>query len=174
MIGEIVGKYRITGQLGEGGMSVVWAAVDEGLGRPVVIKMLHHQLAVQEAFVSRLKNEARAAARIRHPGIVVVYEIDQHTDRNWYIAMERLQGEPLARRLDRDGKLPEATAVLLTRQVATALSAAHAEEIVHRDLTPDNIFLVPDTDVPGGERDLGLVRAIQDRGRAGGSDRAER
>jgi serine/threonine-protein kinase len=162
MVGGTIGSYRITEKLGEGGMGVVYAAEHQVMGRRAVVKMLRTHLSGDKDIVKRFFNEARAAARIRHPGIVDVYDVGYHDDGAAYIVMDRLDGESLAQRVRRAGRLDTDTAVSLLRQVLGALGAAHAAGIVHRDLKPDNIFVVRDPELPSGERpkilDFGIAK----------------
>jgi serine/threonine protein kinase len=160
---RVIGQYRVTNVLGEGGMGVVYAAEHTLLGRPAALKLLLPELSSKQEIVQRFFNEARAATAIRHPGIVEVYDFGWTSDRerSAYIVMELLDGETLRARRKR-GLLRWSTALALARQIAGALAAAHAKGIVHRDLKPDNIFLVPDDDIPGGERikllDFGIAK----------------
>jgi serine/threonine-protein kinase len=151
MIGQTVGNYRVTGLLGQGGMGVVYLAEHPGIGRRAAIKVLHGELARDPDVLARFFNEARAANAIRHPGIVEIFDFGTLADGSSYIAMELLEGESLAARLQRAGALPIEAAVELASQAAEALGAAHAQGIVHRDLKPDNLFLTPDRRTPGRE-----------------------
>jgi serine/threonine protein kinase/tetratricopeptide (TPR) repeat protein len=135
-----VGQYRITGQLGEGGMGVVYRAHDERLGREVALKMIRSR-AVDEQVRERFWREARAAASLSHPSVCQIHEIGED-DGELFIAMELLEGETLAVRIAR-GALPIAEAVPLTLAVLGALGALHRRALVHRDLKPSNIFLTP-------------------------------
>jgi serine/threonine-protein kinase len=157
----VIGQYRVTDVLGEGGMGVVYAAEHTLLRRPAAVKLLLPELSTNQEIVQRFFNEARAATAIRHPGIVEVYDFGWTSDGAGFIVMELLQGETLRARRKR-GRIPWPAALAVTRQIAGALGAAHAKGIVHRDLKPDNIFLVPDAEVPGGERikllDFGIAK----------------
>jgi serine/threonine protein kinase len=161
MKGRLIGQYRVTGVLGEGGMGIVYAAQHTLLDRPAAIKVLLPGFSKKEEIVTRFFNEARAATAIRNPGIVEIYDFGWTQEGAAFIVMERLEGETLRARCKR-GPLRWSTALALARQVAGALGAAHAKGIVHRDLKPDNIFLVPDMEVPGGERikllDFGIAK----------------
>ncbi len=165
MIGTTVGRYRITAKLGEGGMGVVYRAQHEALDSPAVIKVLREHLSQDQRVTGRFANEAKAASRIRHPGIVRIMDIGHLESGSLYILMEFLDGQSLAARLKQEQQLPESTAVSFIRQAARALGATHRENIIHRDLKPDNLFLVPDPDVIGGERvkllDFGIAKLLE-------------
>ena len=165
MIGQIIGNYRISEQLGQGGMGVVYRAEHLQLGRPAALKMLLPQLSGDAQIVQRFWNEAKAASSIDHPGIVEVYDVGRHTDGSAYLVMELLKGESLDHRLMRP--MPPLEAASLIAQVAGALAAAHAQGIVHRDLKPDNIFLVPNELLPGGIQvkllDFGIAKLADER-----------
>ncbi|HEU4733168.1 MAG TPA: protein kinase [Kofleriaceae bacterium] len=166
--GVTVGTYRITGVIGRGGMGAVYAAEHTLLGRPAAIKVLLGDLSQRQDIVLRFFNEARAAAAIRHPGIVEIYDVGWGRDGAAYIVMEHLIGEGLGKRVGRGGRLPWRVALGVARQIAGALAAAHGKGIVHRDLKPDNVFLVPDPEVPGGERikllDFGIAKLTDGHG----------
>ncbi len=171
MLGQIVGSYRITGQLGEGGMGVVFAAEHTLIGRRVAVKMLQYGLSQRRDMVERFFNEARASALVKHAGIVDVYDFGYHSSGAAFIVMELLEGESLAERLRRTGRLSIDASVRIARQTASALAAAHRAGIVHRDLKPDNVFLVRDPEIIGGDRvkllDFGIAKLIAHDG--GGS-----
>ncbi|MBV8760375.1 MAG: serine/threonine protein kinase [Deltaproteobacteria bacterium] len=167
MIGQVIGNYRVSQELGRGGMGMVYAAEHVQLGRPAALKMLLPQLSADPAIVQRFFNEARAASAIEHPGIVAVYDYGTHTDGRAYIVMELLKGESLEHRLRRGSMTPQEAAAIVA-QVAGALAAAHARGIVHRDLKPDNIFLVPNELVAGGIQvkvlDFGIAKLAGEQG----------
>ncbi len=162
MVGEILGSYRIVTKLGEGGMGAVYIAEHALLGRRAAVKVLLPSLSVSPEIVRRFFNEARAATRIKHPGIVEIYDFGEEPRGPSYIVMELLAGESLARRLGRRGRISVEEMLRLAKQLTGALGAAHAAGIVHRDLKPENIHLVPDPDVVGGERtkilDFGIAK----------------
>src|SRR5262249_10683677 len=137
---ESIGRYLITGTLGEGGMGIVYSAYDERLGRPVAIKMIKTAVAEPGAR-ERLQREARAAASVNHSSICQLYEIGDQ-DGELFLAMELLQGESLAARIAR-GSVPPAETVAIGLGVLTGLEVLHAGGLVHRDLKPSNIFLTP-------------------------------
>jgi eukaryotic-like serine/threonine-protein kinase len=161
MIGQILGNYRITKLLGEGGMGIVYQAEHVTIGRKVAIKLLLPMFSHHHEIVTRFFNEARATSIIEHPGLISVFDYGYHEDRA-YIVMEYISGESLAARLARQPVLPQDLIVGLARQVAGALHAAHERGIVHRDLKPDNVMLVSDSDIPIGLRakvlDFGIAK----------------
>ncbi len=150
--GSIVADtYRITSQLGVGGMGAVFAAEHLRLpGKRVAIKILREALATGE-LLARFRREAEIASRIGHPNIVEVLDFNTLASGEPYLVMELLAGESLAARLRR-GRLPEKAALDIARQIGSALDAAHRMEVVHRDLKPDNVFLCP-RDIDGELRD---------------------
>ena len=139
--GDIVGgKYRLERLLGEGGMGTVWAARNTALDALVAVKLI---AGTDRASLSaRLLKEARAAARLRHPAIVRVFDVGETQHGDPFIVMELLEGRSLADRLDLDTTLEPVAALRLLLPIAEALSSAHGADIVHRDLKPDNIFIV--------------------------------
>ncbi len=165
VLGEVVGSYQITAKIAEGGMGVVYRAQHQLIGKPAAVKLLLPELSSNQEVVNRFFTEARAATSIRHPGIVEVFDFGYLPNGMAYIVMELLDGEPLSRRLAARGRLQERESLIIIRGVASALAAAHAQGIVHRDLKPDNIFLVPDPDMPGGERpkilDFGIAKVSE-------------
>jgi serine/threonine protein kinase len=166
--GSMVGSYRITGQLNVGGMGAVFRAQHELLGKAAAVKMLRPELCTNAEIVERFFKEARAATQIRHPGIVEVFDFGYHQDGRAFLVMEFLDGEPLSARLARTG-LSEIQAAVIARGIASALGAAHAKGIIHRDLKPDNVMLVPDPDMPAGERpkvlDFGIAKLAEEDNR---------
>jgi serine/threonine protein kinase len=143
-IGECVGPYRILGELGGGGMGVVYQAVHVLLHRPAAIKVLRPELGHIAMASDRFLTEARATTAIRHPGIVEVYDYGHTRDGQAFIAMELLAGETLAERLRRQGPLTTVEAMTIARRIAAPLTAAHERGVVHRDLKPENVFLIKD------------------------------
>ncbi len=136
----LAGRYRIVSPLGSGGMADVYLAEDERLGRLVAVKVLKARLAADDEFLERFRIEAQAAASLNHPSIVGVYDRGS-ADGATYIAMEYVTGESLKQRLRRDGALPQDEAVTIALAVLSALAAAHARKIVHRDVTSYNVML---------------------------------
>ncbi len=118
-------------------------------------------------YVERFFTEAKAAATLHHPGLVDVFDFGHHTDGRAFIVMEFLPGESLAERLEREPRLPIPLACVISRAVANALHVAHEQGIIHRDLKPGNIFLIPDSEAPGGVRtkvlDFGIAKLVRER-----------
>src|SRR5688572_29974382 len=138
MIGKTVSHYRITSQLGSGGMGIVYEAEDDRLGRKVALKFLPEGLAKDDASLQRFQREARAASALNHPGICTVHSIEQHEGIH-FIVMELLEGQTLTE-LIRSGPVPIQRLVSIAIEITDALESAHAKGIVHRDLKPANIF----------------------------------
>jgi serine/threonine protein kinase len=140
----VAGRYRLRDPLGHGGMGVVWRAWDEYLQRYVAIKEIHVRgvVAVRESdpAVRRALREARAAAALRHPGIVTVHDVVTDDGRPW-IVMELIEGRSLAELLEAEGPITEDRAARMAIQVLGALDAAHQRGILHRDVKPGNIML---------------------------------
>jgi len=136
-----VGRYRIDGVLGEGAMAVVYAGFDPDIGRQVAIKCLHRKIAADPAYRERFLVEARAAGHLTHPHIVTLFDVGETDDGRAYIAMERLSGETLASRVEREGFPPLPAMIELITQVAGALDYAHAHGVIHHDIKPENIML---------------------------------
>jgi serine/threonine-protein kinase len=135
-------KYRVIRPLGMGGMGAVYLAENVGIGRQVAIKVLRPEFANDVQVVTRFKQEARAAAAIGHPGIVEVLDLGSFPDGGLFIVMEALEGETLRDHLKRMGTLPPGQAAGLLADVLDTLAAAHDKGVIHRDLKPDNIFLL--------------------------------
>ncbi|GAA0794933.1 serine/threonine-protein kinase [Spirilliplanes yamanashiensis] len=139
------GRYRLIERLGSGGMSVVWRARDEILHRDVAVKVLATKLADDEAFRQRIRVEALAAAKLAHPHVTAVHDYGEAASADGrtvpYVVMELVDGESLADRLARTGPLPWRDAVTAGAEVAAALACAHAHDVVHRDVTAQNVML---------------------------------
>jgi len=135
---EKLGRYRITGEIGKGGMGVVYRATDTRLGREVALKVLAPGPGDDPERERRLRREAQAAAALAHPAICVIYEIDEADDAT-FIAMELVRGEPLSVLVP--GGMSAARAVDLAIEMAEGLAEAHARGIVHRDLKPSNVMI---------------------------------
>jgi serine/threonine-protein kinase len=145
VIGTEVGGYVLDGELGSGGMGVVYAATHPLIGKRAAIKVLRPDLSTNPAAVERFVMEARAVNQIGHPNIVDIFAFGKLADGRSYYVMDFLTGETLRKRLAR-GPLHIAELVTILDEIASALIAAHDKGIIHRDLKPDNVFMVT---VPG-------------------------
>jgi serine/threonine protein kinase len=134
-----LGRYRVERVLGQSPMAVTWGAFEPDLNRPVAIKMLQPELAADPEVRSAFRREARAMAAIDHEGIVPVHLVDEFRGVPYFV-MPLLEGESLQTRLE-GGPLPAGTVARITRQLASALAAAHASGVVHRDVKPSNIWI---------------------------------
>ncbi len=143
-IGQQLGPYELQSKLGAGGMGVVYRATHRRLGQARAIKVLPAALAHDETFLQRFEREARLSSELRHPNIVMIFDIAEDQGVN-YIVMELLDGRSLHEVIRKDGPLPIERSVVLLRQLAGALDFAHARGVVHRDIKPGNA-LVGDTD----------------------------
>ena len=139
MLGKTISHYQITSQLGEGGMGVVYEAVDNNLGRHVALKFLTPAMAGDENLLQRFQREARAASSLNHPNICTIHGIEEHESQH-FIVMELLDGESLGDRIRR-GPLDVDSVLRTGIQIIDALESAHSKGIVHRDLKPANIFV---------------------------------
>src|SRR4051812_31165381 len=139
MIGQTIGKYRIVGQLGRGGMGTVYKAVDETLDREVAIKVLNPEVA-DSTIMTRFRAEATALARLNHPEIATIYELFR-SETDLLMVMEFVRGETLDKISTRLGPLPPERAVYLIDKVLAALAHAHRAAIVHCDMKPANVMV---------------------------------
>jgi serine/threonine protein kinase/Leucine-rich repeat (LRR) protein len=148
-----LGSYRILQVLGVGGMGVVFKAEDVQLRRIVALKVMKPELAADELARQRFLREAQSAAALEHDHIITIHQVGQ--DRGLpFLAMQFLKGEPLNQCLKRERRLPLAEAVRIGREIAEGLAEAHAHGLIHRDIKPDNVFLVS-----GGESAKDRVRS---------------
>ena len=137
----IGGKYKLIKELGIGGMGAVYRAENLQVGKHVAIKVLHSSVAFNDNAATRFKLEARAAAKIGHPGIVDILDMDTSENGAQYMVMELLQGQPLTKILKAKGRLQPAEVARIGASLLDALSAAHNAGIVHRDIKPGNIWI---------------------------------
>lgn len=156
----IADRYRPIEQIGTGGMATVWKAQDTLLGRFVAIKRLLPQLAGDPAASERFEREARAAAKLNHPGIVTVFDTGEDAD-GPYIVLELVSGPTAADELARSGPMSPSDVAALVTQVAGALDHAHSAGVIHRDIKPANLIVDPDGRVRLA--DFGIARTVDDR-----------
>ena len=161
LVGQLVdGRYKVVSRIARGGMATVYLATDRRLDREVALKVMHAHLADGASgadFISRFRREARAAARLTHPGLVAVYDqgVDGETS---YLTMEYIDGTNLRRRMQDEGPLTVRESLSIVDHVLDALGAAHRQALVHRDIKPENILLAADGRVKVA--DFGLARAV--------------
>jgi tRNA A-37 threonylcarbamoyl transferase component Bud32 len=160
------GRYRLTGVSGRGAAGVVWHGTDELIGRPVAVKELRAPAGMnaedRAVLTQRALREARTAGRVDHPGVIAVHDVVPATtdDDAIYIVMELVEAPSLADLLQRDEVLPEATVATMGWQLLDALAAAHELGVVHRDVKPANIMVLPDDQVK--LVDFGIAHATED------------
>jgi serine/threonine protein kinase len=140
--GTFVGEYQIERKIAEGGMGVVYAAIQPLIGKRAAVKLLHRRFAKEKTVVERFIQEARAVNTINHPNIVDIFSFGQTPDSCHYLIMELLEGEDLARFLKKKTRLTLTEAIPILLQIGMALQAAHDKGVIHRDLKPDNIHLM--------------------------------
>ncbi|HEY3497193.1 MAG TPA: serine/threonine-protein kinase, partial [Polyangiaceae bacterium] len=136
----LAGRYRILEPLGAGGMGVVYRAEHVHMRKPVALKILHQHMTLMPEVVARFEREAVAAARIEHANVAAALDFGRFDDGSFYLALEYVEGRSLGDVVE-IGPLPTPRALLIARQIADGLAAAHAAGIVHRDLKPDNVLL---------------------------------
>ncbi len=157
LIGKTIGQYKVVELAGKGGMSTVYKAHQPSLNRYVALKILPEYMAHDQEFVHRFKQEAEAAAALRHPNILVIYDIGEAGNLH-YIAAEYLEGQTLEQVVTQGGALPLPRVVKIVNQLASALEAAHQRGMIHRDVKPSNIFIGPNDHVTLA--DFGIVKAL--------------
>ncbi len=140
--GKLVGGYRIEHRLGEGGMGTVYAAVEPTIGKRVAVKVLRRDLATDASFSLRFEREAKSAAQLRHPAVIEIFAYGKLDDGRPYFVMPLLTGRSLREVLDASRRMPPEEAWRVAREIASGLTAAHGFGVLHRDLKPDNVFLV--------------------------------
>jgi serine/threonine-protein kinase len=155
------GRYRLESRVGAGGMSTVYCALDETLQRRVAIKLMNREIASDSDQLERFRREARAVAQLSHPHIVGVIDAGEDENRP-YIVFEYVEGETLKERIRRQGRLPVPEAVAYAIEIARALGAAHARQIVHRDVKPQNVLI--DEEGSAKVTDFGIARTMNEEG----------
>jgi serine/threonine-protein kinase len=143
LVGTVLaGRYRIERLLGSGGMGSVYRAEHVLMRKACAVKVLHREMTQVKEVVARFEREAVAAARIEHPNVAAATDFGQLENGSFYLVLEFIEGQSLSQLIASQGALKEERALLIVRQIADALAAAHGAGIVHRDLKPDNVMLV--------------------------------
>jgi hypothetical protein len=154
-------RFRFERELGRGGMGTVFEAFDTKLERRVAVKLMRPELTADPEAAARFTREARAAAGLSHPNVVIVHDFGVAEDRGAYLVMELLHGRTVRRALEQDGRFAAVRAAEILRGVCAAVEAAHQRQLLHRDLKPENIFLAQSG---AGEvpkiLDFGLVKVL--------------
>ncbi|MBR1990460.1 MAG: Stk1 family PASTA domain-containing Ser/Thr kinase [Firmicutes bacterium] len=164
----LAGRYELIEKIGDGGMAVVYKGKDRLLNRYVAIKILRPEFTKDEQFIENFRRESQAAAGLSHPNIVGVYDVGKEGN-IYYIVMELIDGKVLSQIIKEKGKLDYKEAIHIIRQVASALSLAHKNQIVHRDVKPHNI-LITSTGV-AKLADFGIAKAVSAATIVGGSNK---
>ena len=154
----ISGRYDILGEVGRGGMGIVYKARDRETGEVVALKVLKPEISADPAVMQRFKNELLLAHKITHKNVCRLYEFNRAGDVA-YITMEFVEGESLRALLKKDGRPDLKTSLALARQIAEGLQEAHNQAVVHRDLKPENVFVMPDGNVK--VMDFGIARSLE-------------
>ena len=153
----IAGRYEMIEKVGNGGMATVYKAKDKVLNRFVAVKVLKEEFTTDEEFIRRFNIEAQSAAGLTHPNIVSVYDVGQENG-IYFIVMELIQGKTLKQIINEEGKLPWKWSINIAIQIASALEAAHKNNIVHRDIKPHNIIITEDGIAK--VTDFGIAKAV--------------
>ncbi|HEU4905240.1 MAG TPA: protein kinase [Solirubrobacterales bacterium] len=162
MIGTVLsGRYRLEAKLGSGGMSTVYLARDDTLDRPVAVKVMHREMSEQEDQLQRFRQEARAVAKLTHPNVVAVIDAGEDGGHP-YIVFEYVKGETLKQRIGRVGALDTQESIAYAIEVARGLSVAHARNMVHRDIKPQNVLI--DEEGRAKLTDFGISRQLEQDG----------
>jgi len=160
MLGRVLGnRYEILEKVGEGGMARVYRGIDHRLNRHVAIKVLYEQFVHDPEFLRRFKQEAKASAILSHSAIVNVYDEGEEEGVH-FIVMEFVQGNTLKNYILENKHLEPEEAVRIALQICDALIHAHSENVIHRDIKPQNIIITPDGRVK--VTDFGIARAAAD------------
>ena len=158
---KLSGRYRLEAKLGSGGMSTVYLARDETLDRPVAVKVMHREMSEQADQLERFRQEARAVAKISHPNVVSVIDAGEDGGHP-YIVFEYVEGETLKQRIARVGALDIQEAIAYAIEIARGLSIAHARNLVHRDIKPQNVLI--DDEGRAKLTDFGISRQLEQDG----------
>jgi eukaryotic-like serine/threonine-protein kinase len=162
MIGTVLsGRYRLEAKLGSGGMSTVYLARDQTLDRPVAVKVMHREMSEQADQLERFRQEARSVAKFSHPNVVSVIDAGEDGGHP-YIVFEYIEGETLKQRISRNGALDPQEAIAYAIEIGRGLSVAHARNMVHRDIKPQNILI--DHEGRAKLTDFGISRQLEQDG----------
>ncbi|MEX2106406.1 MAG: protein kinase [Solirubrobacterales bacterium] len=162
MIGTVLsGRYRLEAKLGSGGMSTVYLARDTTLDRPVAVKVMHREMSEQADQLERFRQEARAVAKLSHPNVVAVIDAGEDGGHP-YIVFEYVEGETLKQRIARVGALDTQEALAYAIEIARGLTVAHARNMVHRDIKPQNVLI--DAEGRAKLTDFGISRQLEQDG----------
>jgi len=142
-VGEIIDEnFTLLGLLGKGGMGIVYRSLQHSMEREVALKLLHPSFSDDELAVSRFLREAKQASKLNHPNVITLFDFGQSEKAELYLVMELLQGDTLAHLIEKTGPMPAQRAVPMISQLCDALHYAHEMGVVHRDLKPDNIYVI--------------------------------
>jgi serine/threonine protein kinase len=155
--GTTLGNYKLVRKIAQGGMGVIYEAIQINLDRKVALKVLTTELATRPEFLARFEREAKSAAALNHPNIVAVHDFGEADGRR-YIIMEFIDGENLSEYISKRGKIPVENALAIVGQAAHALKAAAEKSIIHRDIKPSNLMLTRDGRVKVA--DMGLAKIL--------------
>jgi serine/threonine-protein kinase len=162
MIGTVLsGRYRLEAKLGSGGMSTVYLARDQTLDRDVAVKVMHREMSEQADQLERFRQEARAVAKLSHPNVVAVIDAGEDSGHP-YIVFEYVEGETLKQRINRVGALDPQEALAYAIEIARGLTVAHARNMVHRDIKPQNVLI--DAEGRAKLTDFGISRQLEQDG----------
>ena len=162
MIGTLLSnRYRLESKLGSGGMSTVYLAIDETLGRHVAVKIMHREISDQQDQLERFRREARAVAQLSHPNLVGVIDAGEDGGHP-YIVFEYVPGQTLKERISASGRLPLDEATAYAIEIGRGLASAHAQMLVHRDVKPQNVLI--DAEGRAKITDFGIARSIESSG----------
>ena len=162
MIGTVLsGRYRLEAKLGSGGMSTVYLACDQTLDRQVAVKVMHREMSEQAEQIERFRQEARSVAKLSHPNVVSVIDAGEDGGHP-YIVFEYVEGETLKQRIAREGALDPQEAIAYAIEIGRGLSVAHARNMVHRDIKPQNVLI--DAEGRAKLTDFGISRQLEQDG----------
>lgn len=165
----IGGRYQVEQVIGIGGFGAVYRCTQLNMQQTVAVKVLRNEHLTSLEHVKRFTREAQSVSRLKHPNTIHIFDFGSHSDGALYVAMEFLEGETLAHRLDQFGKIHWETMVLIATQVCHSLTEAHAIGLIHRDLKPENIMLIPVAGDPNFVKvlDFGIAKMQKDPARPG-------